>query len=264
MPSVFHLSCLGEPQLFDSAGEPVRFRTRKHFALLIRLALEPGHTFSRDSLTELLWQDAPARQARHSLAQAVSVLRAKLGRENLLVRTASVGLRTGAVETDVAHLSDAANGALPGRFLDGFDIPRSRSFDDWKDQWSAHLMPKVRDALTRHMDVARRVADFATVERHAQLLRDLDATSEEAVRGLMESRAWVGDRTNALKIFARYEALLAAELGAKPSADLVRMAHLLRDGRGAVSHALEPGRPPSPAHRRFEPEMLIGREREFG
>ena len=264
MPSAFRLTCLGEPQLFDSAGEPVRFRTRKHFALLIRLALEPGHTFSRDSLTELLWQDAPARQARHSLAQAVSVLRAKLGRENVLVRTASVGLRAGAIESDVAHLADTTNGAIRGRFLDGFDIPRSRPFEEWKDQWSAQLIPKVRDALARQMDTARRVADFATVERHAQVLHDLDPSSEEAVRGLMESRAWVGDRTNALKIFARYEALLVAELGAKPSTDLARMAHLLRDGRGAMPRVPEPGQTSSPAHRRFEPEMLIGREREFG
>ena len=128
MPSVFHLSCLGEPQLCDSAGEPIRFRTRKHFALLIRLALEPGRTFSRDSLTELLWQDAPARQARHSLAQAVSVLRAKLGRDNVLVRTASVGLRAGAIETDVAHLGEAGNGTRLGKFLEGFEVPQSRPF----------------------------------------------------------------------------------------------------------------------------------------
>jgi len=264
VPSPFHLSCLGEPQLFDGAGESIRFRTRKHFALLIRLALEPGHVFSRDSLTDLLWPDAPPERARHSLSQAVSVLRAKLGRENLLVRAASVGLRAGAVETDVAHLAAGTNGAIRGRFLDGFDVPGSRPFDDWKGQWTAQLIPKVRDALTRHMDAARRIADFTTVERHAQLLHDLDTTSEEAVRGLMESRAWVGDRSNALKIFRRYETLLAEELGAKPSADLVRMAHLLRDGRGAVSHPPEPGQPPIPAHRRFEPEMLIGREREFG
>jgi len=264
VPSPFHLSCLGEPQLFDSAGEAIRFRTRKHFALLIRLALEPGRAFARDALTELLWPDVSPKRARHSLSQAVTVLRAKLGRENLLVRTASLGLRAGAVETDVAQLANGTDGTIRGRFLDGFEVPQSRPFDDWKDQWSAHLVPQVRDALTRHMDAARRIADFATVERHAQLLHDLDATSEEAVRGLMESRAWVGDRTNALKIFARYEALLAAELGAKPSADLVRMAHLLRDGRGALPRPAEPGQPPSPAHRRFEPEMLIGREREFG
>src|SRR5207248_7641218 len=55
--------------------------------------------------------------------------------------------------------------------------------------------------------------------------------SEDAVRGLIEARAWVGDRTNALKAFGRFEARLAEELGAKPSADLVRIADLLREGR---------------------------------
>ena len=264
MASNFHLSCLGDPLFFDPAGEPIRFRTRKHFALLIRLALEPGHAFSRDSLGDLLWPDVPPKRARHSLAQAISVLRAKLGRENLLVRTASVGLRPGVVDTDVAQLAAGTDGAIRGRFLEGFEVPQARPFEDWKDQWTAQLVPKVRDALTRHMDAARRIADFATVERHAQLLHDLDATSEEAVRGLMESRAWVGDRTNALKIFRRYETLLAEELDAKPSADLVRMAHLLRDGRGSVTQVPVPGEPAAPAHRRFEPEMLIGREREFG
>ena len=120
MPSPFHLSCLGEPQLCDGSGEVIHFRTRKHFALLIRLALEPGHACSRDSLTELLWPDAPPKRAQHSLSQGVSVLRAKLGRENLLLRPATVALKPGAVETDVAQLAAETNGAIRGRFLDGF------------------------------------------------------------------------------------------------------------------------------------------------
>ncbi len=64
MPSPFHLSCLGEPQLCDGSGETIRFRTRKDFALLICLALEPGRAFSRDSLTELLWPDAARHRTR--------------------------------------------------------------------------------------------------------------------------------------------------------------------------------------------------------
>src|SRR6266487_2127131 len=71
------------------------------------------------------------------------------------------------------------------------------------------------------------------------------------------------DRSGALKAFARYEAQLADELGAKPGPELVRMADLLRDGRGAPSRPVTPGYPPERADRRFEPETLIGREREF-
>ena len=65
----------------------------------------------------------------------------------------------------------------------------------------------------------------------------------------MEARAWAGDRSNALKAFARYEAQLAEELGAKPGADLVRMADLLRDGRRSTSWPVAPGAPhPSNSH----------------
>src|SRR5207245_7897353 len=52
------------------------------------------------------------------------------------------------------------------------------------------------------------------------------------------------------------------EVGAKPGPDLIRMADLLRDGR-SPGRAAVPGSPRERADRRFEPETLIGREREF-
>src|SRR3989442_4372267 len=44
--------------------------------------------------------------------------------------------------------------------------------------------------------------------------------SEDAVRGLIEARAWVGDRTNALKVFGRFEAQLANTLRDRKSTRL--------------------------------------------
>src|SRR6266550_4051574 len=85
----------------------------------------------------------------------------------------------------------------------------------------------------------------------------------EGIRGIMEARAWASDRSGALKAFARYESQLAEELGAKPGPELVRMADLLRDGRRSPTRPVTPGYPPERADRRFEPETLIGREREF-
>lgn len=32
---VFQLNCLGTPQLVAPSGDPIRFRTRKHLALLV-------------------------------------------------------------------------------------------------------------------------------------------------------------------------------------------------------------------------------------
>jgi hypothetical protein len=37
-----HLLSLGPPLLLTDAGEPIRFRTRKHFALSFRLATAAG------------------------------------------------------------------------------------------------------------------------------------------------------------------------------------------------------------------------------
>src|SRR5437660_3587954 len=255
---------LGAPLLFTEAGEQIRFRTRKHFALLIRLAVESGRKFTRDYLMDLLWPDVPAPRARHSLAQALTVVKAKVGPEHLVVQRTSIALMPGVVDADVRRL-DSCEAEIHGPFLDGFELPGAVRFEQWKDEWRAKLMPRIRDCLVRRMDAARRTGDFATVEEHASVLLELDPLCEDAVRGFMEARAWVGDRGNALKAFGRLEARLAEELGAKPSADLVRIADLLREGRRG---------PPQPAgqgqgqvserrERRFEAETLIGREREF-
>src|SRR5690349_13326003 len=88
-----HLISLGAPLLLTEAGDQIRFRTRKHFALLIRLAVEAGRKFTRDYLMDLLWPDVPAARARHSLAQALTVLKAKVGREHLMIQRASVRWR---------------------------------------------------------------------------------------------------------------------------------------------------------------------------
>jgi DNA-binding SARP family transcriptional activator len=235
-------------------------RTRKHFALLVRLAVERGRPLTRDYLIDLLWPDAAAPLGRHSLAQGITVLRARLGRAHVLVHKATLALDE-AVDVDVLRL-DQCDGAITGRFLDGFEVPGARGFEEWKEEMHARLLPRLRDCLVRMMDASRRVGDFGGVERHALVLRDLDPHSEDATRGLMEARAWVGDRSNALKVYARFEARLAEELGAKPSASLVRVAHLLREGRSAPrppSLDEPPLRPEKP----FRAEHLVGREREF-
>lgn len=263
MAPLLHLSTLGAPLLFTAAGDQIKFRTRKHFALLIRLAVESGRRLTRDYLIELLWPEAPPRHARHSLAQALSVLKAKVGREHVLIQKATVALALGVVDVDVCRLQDA-DLDVRGSFLDGLEIPGTPSFEQWKDEWRAKVMPRIRDCLVKQMDAGRRIGDFATVERHAQLLYELDPLSEDAVRGLMEARAWVGDRTNALKTYGRYATQLGEELGAKPGADLARMAGLLREGRPSLSRPDDGDRPATARQeKRFEAETLIGREREF-
>jgi len=257
-----HLSTLGAPLLLTEAGEQIRFRTRKHFALLIRLATEAGKKLTRDYLMDLLWPDSPSHLARHSLAQALTVVKEKVGREYLQVQRATIALADEAVDADLRRL-DASDVQIRGPFLEGFDVPGAVPFEQWKDEWRAKLMPRIRDCLVRQMDAGRRIGDFAAVERHAQVLLELDPLSEDAVRGVMEARAWVGDRSNALKVYGRFEARLAEDLGARPSADLARIAELLREGRRPAPRPAAPGEVPERQERRFEAETLIGRAAEF-
>src|SRR5258706_8787733 len=101
----FVLHSLGGPALFTVAGEQVRFRTRKHLALLVRLALEPGKQFRRDYLADLLWPEAPPRHANHSLAQGLSVIKAKIAREAVVIQRSTVGLATGWIDVEAKHLT---------------------------------------------------------------------------------------------------------------------------------------------------------------
>ncbi|HKW41664.1 MAG TPA: AAA family ATPase, partial [Gemmatimonadales bacterium] len=257
-----HLLTLGAPLLLTEAGEQIRFRTRKHFALLIRLTVETGRKLTRDYLMDLLWPNVPASRARHSLAQALSVLREKVGRERLIVQRTSIALAPGAVAADVLKL-ESCETEVRGPFLEGFDVPGAVRFEQWKDEWRAKLMPRIRDCLVKQMDAGRRIGNFEAVEEHAHILLELDPLCEDGVRGVMEARAWVGDRTNALKAYGRFAARLAEELGAKPSPDLARVADLLREGRRATSREPTTGHVSERQERRFEAETLIGREREF-
>src|SRR5947199_10600721 len=150
---------------------------------------------------DLLWGDAAAHLARHSLAQALTVLKEKVGREHLVVQRASIALVPGAVDADVRRL-DSCEAEIRGPFLDGFEVPGAVQFEQWKDEWRAKLMPRIRDCLVRQMDGGRRVGDFATVERPAQVLLDLDPLSGDAVRGVIQAPARGGARTNPLRVFA--------------------------------------------------------------
>src|SRR2546429_8584148 len=60
LPPHLHLLTLGAPLFLTGAGEQIKFRTRKHFALLIRLAVEAGRRVPRGYLMGLLWGGAPA------------------------------------------------------------------------------------------------------------------------------------------------------------------------------------------------------------
>jgi DNA-binding SARP family transcriptional activator/tetratricopeptide (TPR) repeat protein len=261
MVAHFRLLTLGAPLLLTAAGEVVPCRTRKHLALLIRLALEPGRKLGREYLVDLLWGDVPLARGRHSLSQATTVLRAMLGASSILTERSALGLAHGVVDVDVLGLEPNGDD-IRGRFLEGLDLQGARGFAEWRDGRELRVRLWIRDYLVRQMEVGRRVGDYAMVERYALILDRLDSHSEDAARGLMEARAWVGDRSGALRVYCRIAKHLAEEVGSKPGAQLNRIAELLREGREAAPRPKRDGVPPR-EERRYEAETIIGRQQEF-
>ena len=63
----------------DGGPAPSDLLWRKHLALLVYLARSPRHTRSRDHLVGLLWGDRTEAAARHSLSEALRVIRRSAG-----------------------------------------------------------------------------------------------------------------------------------------------------------------------------------------
>lgn len=226
MDSQRYLRCLGQPVLFAANGEAIRFRTRKHLALLVYLAVEP-RSHRRDRLAELFWPKVSATEARHSLATALSILRPRLGLDGLETSRDHARLTPRRVTLDLERLQsgDVLGSEVRGplevsAFLDGFDITDSAEFTHWKDSQQARLLPVIKDALLVLIDRCRRTGDTRQIEQLADRMLALDDLSEEAIRAKMEARAFAGDRLTALEIFEAWKKKLAQELQAAPS-DLV-------------------------------------------
>ncbi|MFL5493618.1 MAG: ATP-binding protein [Gemmatimonadales bacterium] len=215
---------MGQPALFSAAGEPIRFRTKKHLALLVYLAVESRHAHRRDRLAEVLWPRVSISEARHSLATALSILRPRLGTEILETTRDQVVLAPGRLTLDLDRLAagDVLGTEVTGKlevaaFLDGFDIPDAVEFAMWKDRQQARLLPAIKDALVVLIDRCRRTGDSRQIEQLADRMLALDELSEEAIRAKMEARAFAGDRLTALRIFEEWKQKLAEDVGAVPS-----------------------------------------------
>ncbi len=258
------LRCLGAPQLAGPDGEPVRFRTRKHLALLVYLASVPPVPQRRDRLAAMLWPRVELDEARHSLATALSVLRAHLGADAFDGTRDTIRLVPGRVVTDVVALEagDPLELDVIGSagFLEEFEVADAVEFGHWVDRERARLLPLVHGQLARRIEQCRRTGDSRTMERLAHELWRVDPLSEEAARAVLEARAMAGDRISGLRAFDQWRRDLAEQLGAAPSREVERIADRLR--RHALDRHAGGVIAPVPAEQ-WRERPFVGRGSEF-
>jgi DNA-binding SARP family transcriptional activator len=223
--------------LVDGEPAPPRLRWRKHAALLAYLALRGARPHARDRLIALLWPDKPDTDARHSLNEAVRVIRRAAGPDAIVSGVGDLRLLPGFVETDADELArqlrrgatSTAAQLIRGPFLDGFALGDSNEFEQWLDTerraWQAPMLRALESASREewHRGNAGAAADLA---RRAVAL---DPASEVATQRLMEALALAGDRAGALAAHAELEGALQ-ELGAVPGPAVRRLAGLIRAG----------------------------------
>ena len=221
------LRCLGPLEVrVDGGPAPAELLWRKHQALLVYLARSPRGR-AREHLMGLLWPDKDQDKARHSLNEALRVLRRSLG--DALVTEADV-VR---IEGPAAVVTDLDAGPLPeaaGPFLEGFAIPDAPEFEDWLARERQHLQVNVLDAWSGSAARALAEGDLRAAREAAERALALDPRHEPALRALMRAYALDGVRQLALEAFERTRVLLERDLGTQPEPATQDLARRLRAG----------------------------------
>jgi len=239
MPSIF-CRVLGPVRVsVAGADAPPELLWRKHVALLVYLARSPRRSRTREHLTGLLWSDRDEHQARHSLSEALRVLRRALGDERLLADVDQVRLAPDAVTLDCDRFAElcerrdwtTAAALVDGEFLEGLAIPEATDFENWlaaeRAQWRAHAL----EALVQGVAAALARGDAAEAARVGLRAVALDRTSEPAARAAMRALTLAGDRAAALRLADELAHALHDTIGAAVSDETARLVARVRDTR---------------------------------
>ena len=220
------LRCLGPLEVRVNGGAPpAELVWRKHLALLVYLARSPRGR-AREHLMGLLWPEKDQDKARHSLNEALRVLRRSLG-EALVTEGDVVRIEVGAIATDL----EAPNPPLAGGpFLEGFVVPDAPEFEDWLARERQTLRAASLETLSRSAEQALSEGDLRTARQTAERALALDPQHEPALRALMRAYALDGVRQLALEAYERTRTTLERDLGAQPDAATQELARRLRAG----------------------------------
>ncbi|MGH7548660.1 MAG: AfsR/SARP family transcriptional regulator, partial [Gemmatimonadales bacterium] len=177
----------------DGAGAPPELLWRKNLALLVYLARSPKRARAREHLIGLLWGDKPESAARHSLNEAVRVLRRCTGEDGVESNANQVKLAAGVVELDTERVEGlvaardwaAAAEFISGEFLEGFSVPGTSEFDNWLAAERSLWRVRSVEVLLRRTEQLLAAGGVGPAHDLAQRALDLEPCSDAAVRAAM-------------------------------------------------------------------------------
>lgn len=218
------------------APAPADLLWRKNLGLLVYLARSPKRARSREHLIGVFWADKADAAARHSLNEALRVIRRCVGDGGIETEADRIALAPDAVRLDVEDFEAsvgrgdwaAAAALVTGEFLDGFIVAGAPEFDQWlaaeRRAWRARSV----NALVRHAERLLAAGRDREAAEGARRALALDPLAEKAVQALMRSLALGGERAAALDQFDVFAARLREDVGADPDPETVALVERVR------------------------------------
>lgn len=179
--------------------------------------------------------------------------------------TETLGLSTRHFRSDVAEFLTAvdeehfgrASELYRGSFLEGFRLSGNRQFEGWLEERRSIYRRRAFRAAIRAGQADREAHDLDGAETAFRKALRIDPLQEEAAAGLIRVLAEAGRRSEALKVYRRFQERRREQLDLAPSGELRDLVEGVRDSGGddgtTVVDSVEPasggtaGRTPSDA-----------------
>lgn len=255
--------------IIDGGPAPAELLWRKNLALLVYLARSPKRARARDHLLGLLWGERPESAARHSLNEALRVLRKYAGKEAFEGEGGQIRVSGDAIQLDIDDFDSlvsaedwrAAAELVSGEFMEGFGVPGCSEFEDWLYSERTEWRERSVNVLVAWAGELLGGGEASAAEAAARWALALDSTSAPAQRIAMRSLALAGDRAGALTSYDAFVARLEDEIGIEPDDETRALAERVRRERTWKLPASLAEREEEGAEWRRAP--LVGREAEL-
>lgn len=230
----------------------------KRVALLAYLAgAGPGEFRRRDTLLGAFWRDVEDGRARHSLNQALYVLRRALGPEVVVSRgDDEIGIAERELWCDAVAFEQSVDEGRTsealelygGDLLEGFFISEAPDFEKWLDAERTRLRKKAAEAAFRLAERLESQGEPGRAAESARWAAELSLDEEPMVRRLVSLLDRVGDRASAVRAYEAFAERLQGELGLEPSPQTQELIETVRS-RARTGEAPQPEPAPSPTPR---------------
>ncbi len=226
VPSSLRVYLFGQFRIEGGSG-PIHLPTRKIEALLAYLILHPK-PHGREKLAGLFWGEVTDKQARHSLRNALLILRKALAAEILLT------------DSEIAQLNPryplwvdacAFEQKIRTNPRSAIELYQGDLLCDFYDDWIAPLRERHRqlyhDTLLALAQQARAQSQYARAIELVQQVLASEPANERAYQQNVFCYAAMGNRTAALQEYEKCKRALQEELGVEPSRETQALYHWL-------------------------------------